>query len=181
VQFAVLIDREAPKPQNTLFLGIARYSLCVMRSPIHTFRAGIATVMSLWMAVLACLMGCTLPQLANSASPRALSTLNASAEQGQLDLMAGMENCPHHSAGNIPAKPNDPKPSRGGGMSCCPVEVTVASKPKTAPPQISAARSLVLQSHFSLATIWFYHSVEVVAPAWHSGRDTLLETHLLRI
>jgi hypothetical protein len=95
--------------------------------------------------------------------------------------MAGMENCPHHSGGAAPAKPNDPKPSRGGGMSCCPVEVTVASKPQAATPQISPAPSFVLESHFSLATIWFYHSIEVAAPAWHSGRDTLLETHLLRI
>jgi len=167
--------------QIALFLTIARYTLEVMRLPIHTFKAGIATVMSLWMAVLACLMGCTLPQLASSASPRALSDHNASAEPAQPDLMAGMENCPHHSGGNIPTKPNDPKPARRGGMSCCPVEVTVASKPQTATPQISAARSFVLQSPFSLATISLYHSLEVVAPAWHSGRDTLLETHLLRI
>jgi hypothetical protein len=164
-----------------LFLTIAGYTLCVMRSPIHSFKAGIATVMSLWLAVLACLMGCTLPQPANSASLRALSTHNASAERDQPDLMAGMENCPHHSGGNVPARPSAPKPARGGGMSCCPVEVTVASKPQTATPQISAARSFVLQSHFSLATISLYHSVEAVAPAWHSGRDTLLETHLLRI
>jgi hypothetical protein len=126
-------------------------------------------------------MGCTLPQLANSGSPRAFSTGNVSAEQGQPDVMAGMENCPHHSGGNIPTKSNDPEPPRGGGMSCCPVEVTVASKPQTATPQISSARSFVLESRFSLATICFYHSMEVVAPAWHSGRDTLLETHLLRI
>src|SRR5271163_115737 len=143
-----------------------------MRSPTHTFTAAIATVMSLWLAVLACLMGCTLPQLANSGSPHALSIHNAATENGQPDLMAGMENCPHHSGGNIPAKPSDPKPARGGGMSCCPVEVTVASKPQTARPQISPARSFVLESHFSLATIWSYHSMEVVAPASHSGRDT---------
>jgi hypothetical protein len=180
-------DLDAPPPgppaatQNRLFLKIAGYSLYGMRSPIHSFRAGIATVMSLWLAVLACLMGCTLPQLANSGSPHAPSTLNASTEQSQPDLMAGMENCPHHSGGNIPARRGDPKPSRGGGMSCCPVEVTVASKPQAAAPQISPARSFVLESRFSLATIWFYHSIEVAAPALHSGRDTLLETHLLRI
>jgi hypothetical protein len=167
--------------QNTLFLTIAGYTLRLMGSPIHTFKAGVAAVMSLWMAVLACLMGCTLPQLANSPSPHALSAHNASAAPGQPDLMAGMENCPQHSGGSIPTQPNAPKPSRGGGMSCCPVEVTVASKPQTATPQISAARSSVLQSPFSLATTSLYHSAEVVAPAWHSGRDTLLATHLLRI
>jgi hypothetical protein len=66
-------------------------------------------------------------------------------------------------------------------MSCCPVEVIVASKPQTTTPHISPARFFVLQSRFSLATIPLYHPAEVVASALHSGRHTLLATHLLRI
>jgi|SRR5580658_2410966 hypothetical protein len=162
-----------------------------MPSPFRAFRSAVATVISLWMAVLACLMGCTLPSLANSAPAKAATTdsslTNASSlpanspEPSQMDLMAGMENCPHHSAGNAPAKQSDRKPVRGGVMSCCPVEVTVASKPDIATLQISPARSFVLQSHFSLAQVRLHHAVELVPSVWHSGRDTLLATHLLRI
>ena len=162
-----------------------------MLSPFRSFQAAVATVISLWMAVLACLMGCTLPSFANSGplnvsmtnvSTSNLSSLSAnSAEPSQMDLMAGMENCPHHSGGNEPAKHNGREPVRGGGMSCCPVEVTVASKPNLTALQISFAHCFVLESHFSLPMVRFYHLAELVPSVWHSGRDTLLETHLLRI
>jgi hypothetical protein len=142
----------------------------------------VATAISLWMAVLACLMGCTLPSLANSDSNYASSAIHQdSAEQNQPDLMAGMENCPHHSSGNSPAKPHDGKPVRGGGMSCCPVEVTVASRPETTTLHIALAPAFALESNFSLVTTTFFHTAEFVPPVLHSGRDTLLETHLLRI
>ena len=95
--------------------------------------------------------------------------------------MAGMENCPHHSGGNSPAKPNGSKPVRGGAMSCCPLEVTVNPKPVTAVPQITPAPNFDLASDHNLATICFFHSAELDPPVWHSGRDTLLETNLLRI
>jgi hypothetical protein len=163
----------------------------MMRYPFRAYRAAIATLVYLWMAVLACLMGCTLPSLANS-GPLNVSKTNASslpanareqnqADHGQPDLMADMENCPHHSAGNTPAQHPDRKPVRGGGMSCCPVEVTLASKPDIATLQISPAHYFVLQPHFSLAHVRFRDSGEFVPSLWHSGRDTLLETHLLRI
>jgi hypothetical protein len=96
-------------------------------------------------------------------------------------LMANMENCPHHSSGNAPAKPNDPKHVPVGRMSCCPVEVTVTSKPDTATQRVEPASDFVLESDFSLVKIQFFHSVEFVPPVWHSGRDTILETHLLRV
>lgn len=153
-----------------------------MRLPFHTFRAAMTTGISVWMAAPACLVGCTLPSLANSYSTYASSAIREnSTEQSQPDLMAGMENCPHHSGGNSPAKPHDRKPVRGGGMSCCPVEVTVASKPDTTTLHIAPAPDFVLESHSSLVAMQFFHPPEFVPPVWHSGRDTLLETHLLRI
>ena len=171
-----------------------------MRLSLHAFRTVVAVGLSLWLAALACLVGCTIPILANSGSIDATSIHETtsirenSAEQdqpGQPDLMANMANCPHHSGGSAPAKPgpakpaptkpNAPKPVPGGAMSCCPVEVTVASKPDTVRLQIAPAGDSLLAPDFRLTPIRFSHSVEFVPPAWHSGRDTLLETHLLRI
>ena len=177
-----------------------------MRFSSHAFRIAVAAGLSLWLAALACLVGCTIPIIANAGSIHATTIHNTrsrhettsirenSAEQdqpGRPDLMAGMENCPYHSGGNAPAKPgpaksdptksNNPKRVPGGGMSCCPVEVTVASKPDTVRLEIAPAGNFVLVSDFRLAPSRFFHSVEFVPPAWHSGRDTLLETHLLRI
>jgi hypothetical protein len=163
------------------FWGVERYKLNVMRLPIHALRSAVASGLSIWLAVLACLMGCTLPSFASGSPVKASAAHENSADQNSPDLMAGMENCPHHSGGNAPAKPNEPKPVRGGGMSCCPVEVTVAAKPATVTLHIAPSNDLVLAPDFTLATIRFFHSVEFVPPVWHSGRDTLLETQLLRI
>jgi len=151
-----------------------------MRFRLHTLRAAVATGMSLWMAVLACLIGCTLPSFASPGLASASSIHENSAEQSRPDLMANMENCPHHSGKNAPAKQNDGKPVRGG-MSCCPVEVTVASKPDAAIQHAAAARDFVLESGSSLLTVRPFHSMEFVPLFWRSGRHTLLETRLLRI
>jgi len=66
-------------------------------------------------------------------------------------------------------------------MSCCPVEVTVATKPVTVVPQVNASRDFVLNADFSSMTVRFFQSMEFVPPLLRSGRDTLLETRLLRI
>jgi hypothetical protein len=133
------------------------------------------------MAVLACLIGCTLPSFANFGLASASSIHQSSAGLSQPDLMADMPNCPHHSDGNTPAKQGDRKPVPGGRMSCCPVEVTVASKPNTVTLQGAAARDFALPSNFSLMTVRFFHSVESVLLSRRSGRDTLLASQLLRI
>jgi hypothetical protein len=134
------------------------------------------------MAVVACLVGCTLPSFASTGLIRASAIHENSAEQSQPDLMASMENCPHHSGSNAPAKRDDGKPvPRGGGMSCCPVEVTVASKPDTEILHISTARDFVAETDSSLVTPRFLPSVDFVPHFWRSGRDTLLETRLLRV
>jgi hypothetical protein len=147
----------------------------------HGFRAAVAAGMSLWMPVLACLIGCTLPSFADFGLVSASSIRSNSAKQSRPDLMANMGNCPHHSGRNTPAKQSGSKPVPGGRMSCCPVEVTVASKPDTVTLHVPAARDFALEPNFSLTTVRFFHSVEFVPLSWRSGRNTLLATQLLRI
>ena len=157
------------------------YRLLLMRFRYHTLRAAVATGISLWIAVVACLIGCTLPSFANFGSVSASSIHENSAEQNQPDLMASMENCPHHPGSNGRPKQNDGKPVRGDRMSCCTVEVTVASKPNTVTLHVVAARHFVLKSDLGLMTVRFFHSPEFDPLFGRSGRDTLLETRLLRI
>jgi hypothetical protein len=78
--------------------------------------------------------------------------------------MANMENCPHHSGSNGPAKHNNGKPVRGGSMSCCPVEATIASKPDTVIQVVAAAHDFVLESDFGLMTVRFF-SIDGICPA----------------
>jgi hypothetical protein len=152
-----------------------------MRFRNNTFRAAVASGLSLWMAALACLLGCALPSFANTSdSIKTPSIHENSAGQSQPDLMANMENCPHHSASNAPAKQSNRKPVRGG-MSCCHVEVTVASRPVTVAPHVNASHDFVLDADFISMTVRFFHPMEFVPPLLRNGRDTLLETKLLRI
>ena len=134
-----------------------------MQSRFHAARVWLATGISLWMAVLACFLGCAMPALANGGSPR----------------MADMENC-HHS-GQAPAKPMDGKSAPGQPMSCCPLEITVAPKPHAITIGIAPADLAVAGDLSLLAKTPFYFAAELVPSLWHSGRDTLLKTRLLRI
>jgi hypothetical protein len=148
-----------------------------MHRPIHNLRSAVAVGLSVWLAVFSCLMGCALPGLASARSAQ-----ENLAEQESPDFMAGMENCSHHHfGGNAPAKPKDGNPAGGGAMSCCPVEVTVASKPDIAKLRITLAQNFVSLPNVDFVTTRFYHVPESVPLVPHSGRDTLLETHLLRI
>jgi hypothetical protein len=167
-----------------------------MRSPLRTFEGWMATIISLWMAVLACLMGCALPALADShashtsairrmAETVAGASAGSLAKRGEQETMGEMECC-HHPGGKAPVKPGDGKPVPGGRMSCCPLEVTIAPKwdPAAlsfAPTSFATGQDFVVAADGDLVGIRFYHSLEVVPPVWHSGRDTLLKTRLLRI
>jgi len=141
------------------------YRLDEMHPSLHTFKAWMATFVSLWIGVLACFMGCALPTLA---------------EQHQSGPMTNAEHC-CHSGGKSPVKPSDGKSSPSHGMSCCPVEVTVAAKWDAATMAVVPPQHFILASDLDLTATRFYYSVETVSFVWHSGRDTLLETRLLRI
>jgi hypothetical protein len=150
----------------------------VMGSTSHIMKAGIATVVSLWMGVLACALGCqqqTLPAI-----PDASSLQENSAAHNQLRLMLNMESC-HHSGGTSPAQPKDGKPDSNKGVSCCPLEITLIQKWDTTAPGIAPSHDFVSSSDFALLATGFSEPVEFAPPILCSGRDTLLQTHLLRI
>jgi hypothetical protein len=162
----ILLPAENLTTRNDLlFSCIEKYRLDEMRPSLHTFKACMATFVSLWIGVLACFMGCALPALA---------------DQRQSGPMTNVEHC-CHSSSKSPVRPSDGKSSPIHGMSCCPLEVTVAAKWDAATMRVALPQHFILASNLDLATTWFYYSVEIVSRVWHSGRDTLLETQLLRI
>ena len=152
-----------------------------MRSTRYILKAGTATGVALWMAVLACLMGCMQPALASSQTiADASASRENSANHRQSELMADMQSC-HHSGGDSSVPPNDKKPSSNGSVSCCPLEITVTPKWDATKLGIAPARSFVTVSDFHFEVARFSSPVGFAQPISHSGRDTLLETHLLRI
>jgi hypothetical protein len=151
-----------------------------MSLPLRISGTIVASGLSLWMAVLACFVGCALPVFANSDSTPA-GEIQDQADQSSADAMAGMENCPHHhSDGNCPQQPNGGKPGHSGGMSCCLIEITV--NPKWNPASLGLVpHAILLRSNPSFFVAKTYPSLNFDSHIWHTGRDTLLATRLLRV
>jgi len=152
-----------------------------MRLTLHTTKTVAAMAVSLWMAVLSCFMGCTQPALATSPTivDPSVSQKN-SAHHSQPALTADMPNC-HHSADNSSLPPNDRKPASNGAVSCCPLEVTIVQKWTTTALRNARMREFAPSSEFHFGVARLSGPSEFVQLIYHSGRDTLLETHLLRV
>ena len=151
-----------------------------MHAVLHAMKAGMATVLSLWIAILACVMGCTLPVLANTRAAAPSSPQENLPSHTHSGLMADMENC-HHSGGNSSVPPGDKQPASNGALSCCPLEITVTQKWDTAKLRIVPAPDFALSSDFHFEISRFSSPAEFAQVISHKGRDTLLESHLLRI
>ena len=151
-----------------------------MRLTLHTMKAGLATALSLWIAVLACVMGCTLPVLADSQVAAASSSQENLANHSHSGFMAGMENCPH-SGGNASVPPSSKKPASNATVSCCPLELTLTQKWDAAKPGIVPVPDFALFSEVRFDVARFSSPAEFAPSVSHNGRDILLESHLLRI
>ena len=140
-----------------------------MRLSAQNFKASLSVFISLWIAVLACFMGCALPAMAAGHAAKAVPT----------------REMPCQHCDDAPSHPRDGQSGPGGKMSCCPLEVTVASKPDVhvAPDHAApkfVADELVVAPPFQLVTDGLEPWTEAV-PISYSGRETLLQIHLLRI
>jgi hypothetical protein len=141
-----------------------------MTATLYTARAATAVTISFGMAVLACLTAC-LPTAEFSWHG------DSGSEHSRVSQASKMECC--HDSDESPSTPSNgdqrhsPQTAR-----CCPPEATMVQK--------HAASLLTIASCPSIAGSQFMGrrlSQTLVGPQliWHSGRDTLLETQLLRI
>ena len=144
-----------------------------MHSTWHIVKAGTAVGVSLWIAVVACVMGCTLPAIKGSQA-------GVATNGGQTGLMADMEGC-HHASGHSSAPGKDRKPVSNGAVSCCPLEITLIQKWNPKATRAAISHDFVRPANFDFIDSGLSAFVEANPSPGHSGRDTLLETHLLRI
>jgi hypothetical protein len=166
-----------------VFVTMKVYSPKSMRPARHSVivKAGMAVAISFWIAVVSCVLGCAEPALAGlQANLQASSSANHAGRESHAGRMADKEDC-HHSGGNPSVPVNGKKSGPSGAMSCCPFEITLAQKWDTAALLVNRSHGPIVSSDFSFRATRFSSSAESVSSIWHSGRDTLLETHLLRI
>jgi len=137
-------------------------------------RSMTATALSLWLGVLACLLGCAKPAM-------------ASPMQGQHRETSGI-NCPERDsdAGDSCCR-HGHNPNRSGkdeqhAMSCCPTETALIQKQNIAPPAVTHLFAAVLALvDFEAATFVLGDAASGESVPWHAGRDILGRVHILRI
>jgi len=133
-----------------------------------------ATALSLWLGVLACVLGCAKPSAASSLAPETVSG-HIAAQCPDRDNEAGDSCCRH---GHNPADHSGK--NQHHSISCCPTETALIQKQNVVPP------SLVHLYVAALALPDFHTTSFVFASAtssivWRLGRDILLQVHVLRI
>jgi hypothetical protein len=140
-------------------------------------RSATATALSLWLGVLACVLGCARSSAASPLAPETqLSGVNAAPCTDPSD--DAEESCCRH--GRNPADGSGK--NQHHSISCCPDETALIQKHNVAPsvsPHLYLAMSMLPNFHPSN----FASACASASPStlWHSGREILLQVHVLRI
>src|SRR5271169_538781 len=140
-------------------------------------RSVTATALSLWLGVLACVLGCARPSAASPPAPETqVSGVNAAPCTDPSDD-AGESCCRH---GHNPASGSGK--SQRHSLSCCPAETALIRKQNIAPPVLAHLYIAVLMlPNFHPSSFVSARASASPSTLWHSGRGTLLQVHVLRI
>jgi hypothetical protein len=140
-------------------------------------RSVTATALSLWLGILACVLGCAKPSAAFPLAPETqVSGLNAAPcpdSGGDAE-----EPCCRH--GHDPA--NGPGKNEHHSISCCPAETALIQKRNVVAPASAHLHVAVLVLRIFHSSNLFSANVSASpSTLWDSGRDILLQGHVLRI
>jgi hypothetical protein len=128
-----------------------------------------ATVLSLWLGVLACALGCAHPVSASTKQLRANQTLCVDANEAD-----GESSC---CTGHGSSRPSQKHHS----ISCCPLDATLIQKHDASSLIANHVHLFVFTSLIAHPSTPLWTPVEGVPIVWVEGRDVLLQTHILRI
>src|SRR5579862_10042020 len=132
----------------------------------------VATALSLWLGVLACLLGCESPaKAANSAAGQA-----GGVKCPESGSDAGDSCCQHGH------NPGSSEKNRHHAMSCCPTETALTQKQSSILPDLTVVLVAVLAlAHVEASPLQFDRAHESDAIPTRTGRDILRQAHVLRI
>jgi hypothetical protein len=140
-------------------------------------RSVTATALSLWLGVLACVLGCAIPSAASLSAPKTQVSGLSAAPCPDPGGDAGEPCCRH---GHSPADGSGKNEHHS--ISCCPAETALIQKQNVGSPASAHLYVAVL-------VLRIFHSSNFVSAnasaspstLWDSGRDILLQVHVLRI
>jgi hypothetical protein len=140
-------------------------------------RSVTATALSLWLGVLACVLGCARP---TAASPSALETQVSGLSAAPCPDRGGDVGEPCCRHGHNPAGGSEKNEHRS--ISCCPAETALIQKQNVVPPAAAHLYAAVLMvPNLHPSNTVSANASENPSALWHSGRDILLQVHVLRI
>jgi hypothetical protein len=138
-------------------------------------RSVTATALSLWLGVLACVLGCAKLSAASppTAETQVSGPIAARCPDGGNE--AGESCCRH---GHNPA--NGSGKNQHHSNSCCPTETALIQKQNAVPPSLVHLYVAALAlPDFRAAS--FVSANATSSSLWRLGRDILLQVHVLRI
>jgi hypothetical protein len=142
----------------------------------YRLRSVTATALSLWLGVLACVLGCAKPSAASTSTPETKNSGLSAAPCPDRDGDSGGSCCRHgHDV------PGNSGKNRHQEMSCCPAEAALVQKQTVVSP--AAVHVFVLVSTllaFDPAGLLDANGDQSPI-VWHAGREILLRVHVLRI
>src|SRR5580692_2185650 len=142
-----------------------------------SLRSVTATTLSLWLGILACVLGCAKPSAASPSAPETqVSGLNA-APCPDRGGDVGEPCCRHgHNPGDGPGK------NEHHSISCCPAETALIQRQNIVPPASAHVYVAVLMLRtFDSSNFVSVNASGSSSTLWHSGRDILLQVHVLRV
>jgi hypothetical protein len=140
---------------------------------LFAMRSVTATALSLWLGVLACLLGCAKPAAAStqpSSSEATMTTCPTGGDAGDSCCQHG-----HDSSGG------SDKSSRHA-KSCCPTETALTQRDSTSVEHaVSLPVDTLALPAIDEPSIIFVRTAPAVPTLWQAGRDILRQVHVLRI
>jgi hypothetical protein len=134
-------------------------------------RSVTAISLSLWLGVLACLLGCAKPAAAAPQQhPSSATELTTCPEgNGNAD-----DSCCQHGHDGAGKKSHH-------AMSCCPTETALTQKKTAAPPAVFVAVDALALPAADAPAVVFETARSSVPVVSQTGRDILRQVHVLRI
>jgi hypothetical protein len=140
----------------------------------YSGRSAMATTLSLWLGVLACLLGCAGPTTASTERHHLAEASAAKCPDGDNEV--GDSCCQHGH------NPGGSEKNRHHAISCCPTETALIQKQNSTPPALTHFFAAVLAlANYRTSGFVFARASTGPSDLWQSGRNILLQVHTLRI
>ncbi|HEX3121384.1 MAG TPA: hypothetical protein VHP80_19955 [Candidatus Acidoferrum sp.] len=140
---------------------------------LFAMRSITATALSLWLGVLACLLGCAKPAAASTQRPSSEASMTTCPTGGDAD-----DSCCQHGHGSSDGSDK----SSHHAKSCCPTETALTQRDSTSVEHaVSLHVDALALPAINEPSVTFVRTAPAVPTLWQAGRDILRQVHVLRI